>query len=160
LEDDMNGGRRESRLWTRDRVVVGALVVMMVAGGLTTASAAGSSLPILSSGGVRFRIVGDVAANANPDAFTPVSFVVPNHRAVNLTDVVVQNPHADLGGLRVLVGDEIILEETLGGLRDQQYAIPLHVNADQPVVVAVSCQVPGPPQPAAGRCKPSVSFFG
>ena len=89
-----------------------------------------------------------------------ISFVVPNHRPATISDVVLQNPHADIGMLRIQLGDQIILEENLSGLRDQQYAIPLRLKADEPVVVAVHCTVPGPPEPPAGHCAPSVSFFG
>ena len=155
----MNGNRRISRIW------VGAVVALLVAGGLVLGSslragtAAPGSLPLLDSG-VRFRIVGEAVVNPNPAEFTRTSFVVPNHRAVTLTDVVLQNPHGDAGTMRIEIGDEVILEENLSTLRDQQFPIPLRVKADEPVVVAVSCQLPGPPQPPAGRCAPSASFFG
>jgi hypothetical protein len=163
----MNGDR-VSRVWRRNGV--GALVVLLVAGGLvlgsslgavTTPGAAGApgSLPILDSG-VRFRIVGGAVVNPNTAEFTRTSFVVPNHRAVTISDVVLQNPHADIGMMRVQIGDEVILEDNLSGLRDQLFHIPLHVKADQPVVVAVSCTVPGPPEPLTGRCAPAVGFFG
>jgi hypothetical protein len=163
----MDGWRR----WSRNRVVLGALAVLLVAGGLVLAtslragnvpgaSGAPAAVPILGSSGVRFRIVGTAAAQPNPESFTETSFVVPNNRAVAITDVVLQNPRGDIGTMRIQIGDEILLEENLANLRDQHYPIPLQVRAGQPVVVAVSCQAPGPPEPATGNCRPSASFFG
>jgi hypothetical protein len=168
----MHADTRMPRVTRRNRILLGALVVLLVAGGLvlwpavramTTAGASGQqsqqSLPILDTG-VRFRIVGQAVATPDPNVFTSSSFVVPNNRAVKITNVVLQNPHADTGTMRILIGNEVILEESLANLRDQHYPIPLHVKAGQPVVVAVNCALPGPPEPANGKCAPSASFFG
>lgn len=159
----------DRKVWGRNRVMVGALVVLLVASGLvlgplravTTAGASGApgSLPILDTG-VRFRLVANAAATPDPAAFTRYSYVVPNNRAANITDVVLQNPHGDAGTMRILLGDQVLLEENLSDLRDQHYDIPLHVKAGQPVVLEVSCQLPGPPEPVTGKCRPAAAFFG
>jgi hypothetical protein len=155
--------------WARNRVLLGALVVLLVAAGLMVgtslrasnvsgATGAAESLPILAGSGVRFRIVGETPAQPNPNAFVEFDHAVATKVAI--TNVVLQNPQGDAGTMRVQIGHEILLEENLANLRDQHYPIPLQVKAGEAVVVAVSCQVPGPPQPPNGKCRPSASFFG
>jgi hypothetical protein len=153
----------------RSPLVLGIVVVLLVAGGLVLgsslraadgpgASEAAAPLPILSGAGVRFRIVGDAAAQPNPNSFVEFSHVVSTKATT--TNVVLQNPHGDAGTMRIQVGDQILLEENLADLRDQQYPIPLQVKAGDAVIVALSCQLPGPPEPPTGKCRPSASFFG
>lgn len=140
------------------RIAIGVLATVAVALVVLTSpigSAAGA--PILDPG-VRFRVVGQVPAQPDPAAFTVTSHPLP--RGAGITEVVLQNPHHDLGALRVQIGDEVLLEVALADVTTAQYHLPLRVRPGQSVAVAVSCQVPGPPEPATGRCSPAVSFFG
>ena len=107
---------------------------------------------------VSFRI----AATANPvtdGSYQKFSYTVPNHQSLDITDLVLQNPRGDTGYLRLLLGNNVILEEGLANFRDldYHYVVPLHADPDQPVVIAVSCQTPGG---GAAQCTPSISFSG
>lgn len=103
-----------------------------------------------------------VAAAANPvtdGSYQKFSYTVPNHQSVDISDLVLQNPRGDTGYLRLMLGNNVILEEGLANFRDldYHYVVPLHADPDQSVVVAVSCQTPGA---GATQCTPSVSFSG
>jgi hypothetical protein len=107
---------------------------------------------------VSFRI----AAAANPvtdGSYQRFSYTVPQHQAVDISDLVLQNPRGDTGYLRLMVGNNVVLEEGLANFRDldYHYVVPLHADPDQPVVIAVNCQAPGG---GANQCTPSVSFSG
>ena len=102
-----------------------------------------------------------LAARANPvtdGSFASFDFTAPRSQALNITDLVLQNPLGDSGLLRILVDNQIVLEEGLANFRDldYHYIVPLHVNPDKKVTVAVSCGKPG----AGTQCTPSVSFSG
>ena len=103
-----------------------------------------------------------IAAAANPvtdGSYQKFSYTVPNHQSLDISDLVLQNPRGDTGYLRLMMGNTVILEEGLTNFRDldYHYVVPLHAAADEPVVIAVSCQTPGG---GATQCTPSVSFSG
>jgi hypothetical protein len=142
----------------KPRIAIGVLAAVAVAFVVVAApigSAAGT--PVLEQG-VRFQVVGQAPAQPDPTAFTVTSHPLP--RGARITEVVLQNPHHDGGALRVQIGTEVLLEVALADVTTAQYHLPLHVRPGQSVAVAVSCQVPGPPEPADGQCSPAVSFFG
>ncbi len=91
-------------------------------------------------------------------SFQTFQFVAPNHQSLNITDLVFQNPRGDAGILQIRQGDTVLLEEGLANIRDldYHYIVPIHMNPDQPVVVAVNCSKPG----SGTKCTPSVSFSG
>ncbi len=103
-----------------------------------------------------------IAATAGPvtdGSYQKFGYTVPDHQAADISDLVLQNPRGDTGYLRLMVGNNVILEEGLANFRDldYHYVVPLHADPDEPVVVAVSCQTPGA---GAAQCTPSVSLSG
>lgn len=101
-----------------------------------------------------------VATFADPvtdGSFQPFTFTAPSGRAMDVFDVVMQNPRGDKGFIRLSVGTNVLLEAGLANFTDQNYSYSkaLHVPKGVPVVVSVNCVTPG-----AGsiRCTPSVSF--
>ncbi|WP_436500666.1 COG1470 family protein [Actinokineospora sp. HUAS TT18] len=110
-----------------------------------------------------FRITTDAPATANLsdfDSFT--ADPLPDGKTLVVTDLVLQNPRGDSGTLRILRGDQILLEFGLNNFRDVDYHYlePLTFAPGQQLKVAVNCSLPGAPEPATGRCRPSVSFSG
>jgi hypothetical protein len=104
-----------------------------------------------------FRIATETNQVAD-SSFQTFQFVAPNHQSLNITDLVFQNPRGDAGILQIRQGDTVLLEEGLANIRDldYHYIVPIHMNPDQPVVVAVNCTKPG----SGTKCTPSVSFSG
>ncbi|HJP73298.1 MAG TPA: hypothetical protein VJ914_03470 [Pseudonocardiaceae bacterium] len=143
------------------------------AGGSTTGSSAGSGGAGGPNGGpggsgapagsgasadTAFHI--STGANAVTNgSFQNFSFTEPNHKTLDIGDLVLQNPRGDSGFLRVELGTNVILEEGLDNFRDidYHYEVPLHLDPDEPITVAVNCVTPGP---GASQCTPSVSLSG
>lgn len=128
------------------------------AGGAGGSGSGNGSLSSSVPSPTEFRI----AAQANPvtnGTFQNFSYTAPNHETMTIGDLVLQNPVGDSGLLQVKVGNSVVLSEGLENFRDLDFHFvdQLHVTADQPVTVAVSCQTPGSGQT---QCTPSVSFSG
>lgn len=92
-------------------------------------------------------------------SFTRFTYAAPPKKALNIADLVLQNPRGDTGILRISIGKDIVLETGLANFRDLDYHYlePLHADAGQEVVVSVNCTAPGT---GSDRCTPSVSFSG
>ncbi|PPK67662.1 hypothetical protein V5P93_005313 [Actinokineospora auranticolor] len=127
--------------------------------------------PVTGPGGVDvsrgqafdFRVVTDAAATGDPGQFPKFTGDgVPDGKTLVITDVVLQNPRGDSGTLRILRGEKVLLEFGLSNFRDVDYHYlePLTFPPGEELRVAVNCQVPGAPEPATGKCRPSVSFSG
>lgn len=116
-----------------------------------TAGAAGSTP-------VSFRIQAQSPA-VTDGAFERFRYVAPDGQTIDIGDVVLQNPRADSGFIRISIGDDIVLEVGLANFRDldYHYVVPLHVDPDQPVVLSVNCVAPGS---GGSACSPSASFSG
>lgn len=102
-----------------------------------------------------------IAAKADPvtdGSFVNFDFIAPDKQELNITDLVLQNPRGDTGILQLLIDGNVVLEEGLDNFRDldYHYVVPLHVDSNKKVTVAVSCQKPG----FGSQCTPSVSFSG
>jgi hypothetical protein len=130
------------------------------AGGAPGGGLGGAGQPGAQGGGtpVDFRIAAgaNVAVNGTFQSFP---YTAPDGKAMDLGDMVLQNPRGDTGILRITVGDKVILETGLANYRDldYHYVNALRVVPNQPVAVAVSCAAPGS---GAKQCTPSVSFSG
>jgi hypothetical protein len=103
-----------------------------------------------------------ISTGANPvtnGSFQNFTFTEPNHKSLDIGDLVLQNPRGDSGILRIELGSNVILEEGLDNFRDldYHYEVPLHVDADAQITIAVDCVTPGT---GASQCTPSVSFSG
>jgi hypothetical protein len=101
-----------------------------------------------------------IATSAHPvtnGSFQNVSFTEPGHQSLDVSDLVLQNPRGDSGILRIELGSTVILEEGLDNFRDldYHYEVPLHLDPDEPLTVAVDCVAPGS---GGAQCTPSVSF--
>ncbi|WP_018681104.1 hypothetical protein [Actinokineospora enzanensis] len=111
-----------------------------------------------------FRVTTTPTATPNPADFPTFTAPtpIPDGKTLVITDLVLQNPRGDAGTLRILRGDQILLEFGLNNFRDVDYHYlePLTFPPGQELKVAVNCQLPGAPQPPTGKCTPSVSFSG
>jgi hypothetical protein len=120
----------------------------------------------ISSGtAVDFRVVTDADAQPDPaqfDSFKVPADTIPADKTLVITDIILQNPRGDNGTLVIKRGDEVLLETGLANYRDLDYHFlePWTFSPDAPLTVEVSCQLPGAPEPATGKCRPSVSFSG
>ncbi|HEV2783577.1 MAG TPA: hypothetical protein VGX25_29680 [Actinophytocola sp.] len=111
------------------------------------------------------RIAGEITANPNPNAFTTVGTAdpeIPAGKTLVITDLLLQNPHGDSGTIRILRGGKVLYEFGLSNFRDYDYhsIAPLTFGPTQKLEIAINCQTPGAPEPATGKCKPSVTFSG
>jgi hypothetical protein len=111
------------------------------------------------------RIATEVSAQPNPGFFVNQSNAVPaipTDKTFVITDLILQNPHGDIGTIRILRGSDVLYEFGLGNFRDYDYhsIAPLTFTNDKKLQIAVSCQTPGAPEPANGKCRPSVTFSG
>ncbi|MEU8224669.1 hypothetical protein [Kribbella sp. NPDC048915] len=105
-----------------------------------------------------FRIASD-AKPVTDGSFQPFTYTAPPKKTVRITDLVLQNPRGDNGILRIIIGQNVLLETGLANFRDLDYHYLQALTAapGQAVVVAVNCTAPGP---GFDRCTPSVSFSG
>jgi hypothetical protein len=134
-------------------------------GGGRGATEGPNGVDISSGTAVDFRVVTD--ADAQPDLAEFESFkvpadTIPADKTLVITDIILQNPRGDNGTLVIKRGDEVLLETGLANYRDLDYHFlePWTFSPDAPLTVEVSCQLPGAPEPATGKCRPSVSFSG
>jgi hypothetical protein len=88
-----------------------------------------------------------------------VSYVVPDKQAFSLTDIVLQNPDADRGLLRIQRGDTVLLSVRLENFRDIDYHFvsPVLFTAKQALTLAVACENPAPKD---GKCTPAAYYSG
>jgi len=86
------------------------------------------------------------------------SFTVPAGRTLRVTDIVLQNPAADTGALRVKRGDQVLLEVGLENFRTQDFhfVTPITFSGDQKLVLEAQCT--GAAAGGAGSCTPSALF--
>jgi hypothetical protein len=114
---------------------------------------------------VDFRITTDADAQADPaefESFTVPNGAIPPDKTLVLTDIILQNPRGDSGTLAIKRGDDVLYATGLQNFRDMDFHFlePWTFSPDQPLTVEVSCQLPGAPEPATGKCTPAVSFLG
>jgi hypothetical protein len=114
---------------------------------------------------VDFRITTDADAQADPaefESFTVPAGAIPPDKTLVLTDIILQNPRGDSGTLAIKRGDDVLYATGLQNFRDMDFHFlePWTFSPDQPLTVEVSCQLPGAPEPATGKCTPAVSFSG
>jgi len=124
-----------------------------------------NGVDISNGSAVDFRITTDPDAQVDPekfDSFKVPADTIPADKTLVVTDIIMQNPRGDTGTLVIKRGDEVLLETGLANYRDLDYHFlePWTFSPTAPLTVEVSCQVPGAPEPATGKCRPSVSFSG
>jgi hypothetical protein len=128
-------------------------------GGTTTkpTTPAGGTDAATAGTPISFRISAKADQVAD-ESFQTFQFVAPQNKSLNITDLILQNPRGDAGILQLRQGDTVILEEGLANFRDLDfhYVVPIHVNPNQPVVIAVNCTKAG----SGTTCTPSASFSG
>ncbi|TDP68521.1 COG1470 family protein [Actinokineospora alba] len=138
--------------------------VLAGAGGGPPAVTAPGGADVSKGQAFDFRVVTDPVATADGTDFATFTAPapVPDGKTLVITDLVLQNPRGDSGTLRILRGDEVLLEFGLNNFRDVDYHYlePLTFPPGKELRVAVNCQLPGAPEPPTGRCRPSVSFSG
>ncbi len=107
---------------------------------------------------VDFRIATE-AEPVTDGSYAPFEYVAPDGRPLRISDLVLQNPRGDSGLLRIVRGEDVLLEVGLANFRDldYHYVNAVRVAPDQPVIVEVSCLTPGQ---GAAECTPAVSFSG
>lgn len=82
---------------------------------------------------------------------------IPADKVFQLTDVVLQNPSADVGLVRIRRGGAVLLEVAMVNFRDLDYHFisPLTVPPGEPVTFEVECAADAP-----RPCRPSVYLGG
>jgi hypothetical protein len=124
-----------------------------------------NGVDIRSGQAVDFRVTTDADAQPDPedfDSFTVPDGAIPTDKTLVITDIILQNPRGDAGTLQIKRGDAVLYETGLANFRDLDFHFlePLVFSPDKPLTIDVSCQLPGAPEPATGKCRPSVSFSG
>jgi hypothetical protein len=108
---------------------------------------------------------GGVAAGGNPidgrlflSGPGQTSFTVPTGRTLRVTDIVLQNPGANTGVLRVKRGDQVLLEVGLENFRSQDFhfVTPVTFASEQKLVLEAQCT--GAAAGGAAGCNPSAFF--
>jgi hypothetical protein len=134
-------------------------------GGARGATTDDKGVDISDGTAVDFRITTDADAQADPaefESFTVPNGAIPPDKTLVLTDIILQNPRGDSGTLAIKRGDDVLYATGLQNFRDMDFHFlePWTFSPDQPLTVEVSCQLPGAPEPATGKCTPAVSFSG
>ncbi|GLW89476.1 COG1470 family protein [Actinokineospora globicatena] len=108
------------------------------------------------------RIAADAPIDADVRRFREVDFVVPDNKTLQVTDLILQNPRADVGTMRVIRrtadGRTLMFEFGLGNFRDldHHWVQPLTYTEGESIILAVSCQNP----PEKGNCTPAIALSG
>ncbi len=86
------------------------------------------------------------------------SFTVPSGKTLRVTDIVLQNPAANTGSLRVKRGDQVLLEVGLENFRSQDFhfVTPITFSGDQKLVLEAQCT--GATAGGTADCTPSALF--
>ena len=86
------------------------------------------------------------------------SFTVPSGKTLRVTDIVLQNPAANTGTLRVKRGDQVLLEVGLENFRSQDFhfVTPITFSGDQKLVLEAQCT--GATAGGTAGCTPSALF--
>jgi hypothetical protein len=86
------------------------------------------------------------------------SFTVPAGRTLRVTDIVLQNPGANTGSLRVKRGDQVLLEVGLENFRSQDFhfVTPISFSSEQRLILEAQCT--GAAAGGTGDCTPSALF--
>lgn len=89
------------------------------------------------------------------DASGQTAYTVPAGRTLRVTDIVLQNPGANSGLLRVRRGDQILLEVRLENFRTQDFhwVSPITFAGEQKLVLEAQCGGTG-----TNECSPSAFF--
>lgn len=144
----------------------------MAAGGGGTGGGGGrgategpNGVDISSGQAVDFRITAAADAQPDPeqfDSFKTPDGSIPADKTLVVTDIILQNPRGDAGTLQIKRGNDVLYETGLANFRDLDFHFlePLVFSPDKKLTIQVSCQLPGAPEPATGKCHPSVSFSG
>ena len=87
-----------------------------------------------------------------------VRFTVPSGRTLMVTDIILQNPGANTGVLRVKRGDDVLLEVGLENFRSQDFhfVTPITFSSDSTLVLEAQCT--GAAAGGAAGCTPSALF--
>ncbi|GAA2978156.1 COG1470 family protein [Actinokineospora diospyrosa] len=108
------------------------------------------------------RIAADAPIDPDVRRFREVEFVVPQNKVLQVTDLILQNPRADVGSMRVVRrtpdGRTLMFEFGLGNFRDldHHWVQPLTFASGEAIILAVSCQN----APEKGNCTPAISLSG
>jgi hypothetical protein len=134
-------------------------------GGDQGATTGPNGVDISSGQAVDFRITADPKAQPNVDKFSAFDVpdkTIPADKTLVITDIILQNPRGDNGTLVIKRGDQVLYETGLQNFRDMDFHFlePWTFAPDQKLTIEVSCQLPGAPEPATGKCGPSASFSG
>ncbi len=123
---------------------------------LSSAAAITSTTPPPTPSPLSFRVA-TFAAPTTDGSFQRFGYAAPGGKALEIGDIVLQNPRGDVGYLRVLIGETVLLETGLANFHDLTYAYStrLRVPAGQQLVVAVNCVTPGQ---GSARCTAAASF--
>ena len=78
---------------------------------------------------------------------------------LSLTDIVLQNPQGDVGRITLSRNGSVLLDFSLAnfGVQDLHYISPVVFNANDSVVLTVTCTTPGPNAP---ECVDAASLGG
>lgn len=109
---------------------------------------------------------GDVANIALPSSVPQGQtganeYTVPSGKKLRVTDIIVQNPHADQGSLVVSVNGNALFDYNLSqmfGDVDQALVTPIELQSGQKLSVSVTCDGVG--DLTANACKPNVLVSG
>lgn len=138
-----------------------------LAGGASSggSTGGGSATGNFAAGGGSAGVVAAIERRSVSKRFAPVvqpagtgieRYEVLDGVTLSLTDLVLQNPFADEGILRVLRNDEVLVESSLASFRDLDYhfVTGVEVGPRQAVEVRVDCQN------AETECRSSVLLLG
>jgi hypothetical protein len=86
------------------------------------------------------------------------SFTVPTNRILRVTDIILQNPGANTGTLRVKRGDQVLVEVGLENFRSQDFhfVTPITFTSEQKLVLEAQCT--GAAVGGTPGCTPSALF--
>ena len=102
-----------------------------------------------------FQLGGSVVAAATAQNFTN-----PFSSTFAVTDIVLQNPNGDIGVVQIKRDGNILMQSALENFRDLDlhFVAPYMFNPGSSLTMTVTCNTPGPPNPAG--CAVSASFGG
>jgi hypothetical protein len=106
---------------------------------------------------VDYRIEAPGAVRAS--GFSEFSNSKQPQKALDVSDIVLQNPLGDFGILEIRRGETTLLTWSLENYRtqDQHFSVPLHFNKGEKLTIAVQCKNPAPDK---RKCSAAVTVSG